>query len=88
VLIHIIAFRADTGEKLVSSWGDPSPVNLTLVEGGAIPGIVDGVQGMKVGGRRILNIPYADAFGEEGNADLGLPAKTDLILVVDLFAAF
>ena len=88
VLMHIIAFRADTGEKLVSSWGDPSPQNLTLVEGGAIPGIVKGVQGMKVGGRRILNIPYADAFGEEGNADLKLPAKTDLILVVDLFAAF
>ena len=88
VVLHLIAFRGDTGAKLVSTWGDPSPVTLTLVADGSLPGIVEGVQGMKVGGRRILNIPYMDAFGEDGNADLELPAKTDLILVVDLFAAF
>ena len=88
VVLQLIAFRSDTGEKLVSTWGDPSPVTLTLVADGSLPGIVEGVRGMKVGGRRVLNIPYADAFGEAGNADLGLPEKTDLVLVVDLFAAF
>jgi len=88
VVVHLIAFRSDTGEKLVSTWSDPSPVNLTLVTDGSLPGIVEGVPGMKVGGRRVLNIPYADAFGDAGNSDLGLPEKTDLILVVDLFAAF
>lgn len=88
VIVHLIAFRSDTGEKLVSTWSDPSPVDLTLVTDGSLPGIVEGVPGMKVGGRRILNIPYADAFGDAGNSDLGLPEKTDLILVVDLFAAF
>lgn len=88
VVVHLIAFRSDTGKKLVSTWGDPSPVSLTLVTDGSLPGIVEGVPGMKVGGRRILNIPYADAFGEAGNSELGLPEKTDLVLVVDLFAAF
>lgn len=88
VVVQIIAFRSDTGEKLVSTWSDPSPVTFTLVADGALPGIVEGVPGMKVGGRRILNIPYADAFGDAGNTELGLPEKTDLVLVVDLFAAF
>jgi peptidylprolyl isomerase len=88
VVVHLIGFRSDTGEKLVSTWGDPSPVTLTLVSDGTLPGIVQGVQGMKIGGRRILNIPYADAFGDAGNSELGLPEKTDLVLVVDLFAAF
>ena len=88
VVVQIIAFRSDTGEKLVSTWSDPSPVTFTLVTDGALPGIVEGVPGMKVGGRRILNIPYADAFGDAGNTELGLPEKTDLVLVVDLFAAF
>jgi len=88
VVVQIIAFRGDTGEKLVSTWGDPSPVTFTLVTDGSLPGIVDGLPGMKVGGRRILNIPYEDAFGDQGNTELGLPEKTDLILVVDLFAAF
>ncbi|NDB04143.1 MAG: peptidylprolyl isomerase [Acidimicrobiia bacterium] len=88
VVLHLIAYRGDNGEKIASTWTDPSPINLTLVDGGALPGIVEGVQGMKVGGRRQITIPYMDAFGEDGNADLELPAKTDLILVVDLFAAF
>lgn len=88
VVVQIIAFRGDTGEKLVSTWGDPSPVTFTLVTDGSLPGIVDGLPGMKVGGRRILNIPYEDAFGDQGNTELGLPEKTDLVLVVDLFAAF
>jgi hypothetical protein len=43
---------------------------------------------MKVGGRRLLTIPFKDAFGDAGNSELGLPEKTDLVLVVDLFAAF
>ena len=88
VVLHLIAYRGDNGEKIASTWTDPSPINLTLVDGGALPGIVEGVQGMKVGGRRQITVPYMDAFGEDGNADLELPAKTDLILVVDLFAAF
>lgn len=88
VVVHLIGYRADTGEQIVSTWGDPSPVSLTLVEGGTLPGITKGVQGMKVGGRRQLTIPYLDAFGEAGNPDIELPAKTDLILVVDLFATF
>ena len=58
----------------------------SLVPDGSLPGIVEGMQGMKAGGQRILNIPYEDAFGEDGNADIKLPAKTDLVLVVDLFA--
>ena len=86
VVVHLIAYRGDTGAKLVSTWGDPSPVTLTLVPDGSLPGIVEGIPGMKVGGQRILKIPYADAFGEDGNSDIELPAKTDLVLLVELFA--
>jgi hypothetical protein len=31
-------------------------------------------------------IPYVDAFGEGGQEELGLPAKTDLVMVLDLIA--
>jgi len=43
---------------------------------------------MRVGGRRKLTIPYAQAFGEAGSEQLGLPGNTDLVLVVDLVAAY
>jgi len=87
VAVHIVAYRGDTGEKITSTWPDGAPVSLTLEEGGSLPGIVKGVPGMKVGGRRQMTIPFADAFGPEGNTEMKLPANTDLVLVVDVVAA-
>ena len=87
VALHIVAYRGDTGEKITSTWPEGAPVSLTLEEGGSLPGIVKGVPGMKVGGRRQMTIPFADAFGEKGNTEMKLPANTDLVLVVDLIAA-
>ncbi|MGA1541441.1 MAG: hypothetical protein ACO38D_03010 [Ilumatobacteraceae bacterium] len=43
---------------------------------------------MKVGGRRQLQVPFADAWGAEGQSDIGLPAEIDLIVVIDLLATF
>lgn len=88
VLVHIIAFNAATGEEIASTWGDPSPVALLLEEGGSLPGLIEGIPGMKVGGRRQLTIPFAEAFGTEGNDQMGLPASTDLVVVVDLLSTF
>ena len=88
VAFHLVAFRGDTGEELDETWSTGEPVTTTLVEGGAIAGLVDGITGMKVGGRREIPIPYADAFGDAGQSDLGLPEKTDLVVVVDLLATF
>ena len=88
VLVHIIAFNGATGEELASTWGDPSPVALLLAEGGSLPGLLEGIPGMKVGGRRQLTIPFADAFGAEGNSSMKLPASTDLIVVIDLLSTF
>jgi peptidylprolyl isomerase len=88
VLVHIVAFNAATGEELASTWGDPSPVALLLEEGGSLPGLVEGIPGMKVGGRRQLTIPFADAFGTEGNTSMKLPESTDLVVVIDLLSTF
>jgi hypothetical protein len=33
-------------------------------------------------------VPYILAFGDAGNTDLGLPAKTDMVLVLDLIASY
>lgn len=88
VLVHIVAFNAATGEELASTWGDPSPVALLLEDGGSLPGLIEGIPGMKVGGRRQLTIPFADAFGTEGNTSMKLPASTDLVVVIDLLSTF
>ena len=85
VVAHLIAYRGDTGEVLQNSW-EVGPVTLKMDEAEVLPGLVKALVGMKVGGRRQVVIPYVDAFGEGGQEELGLPAKTDLVMVLDLIA--
>jgi peptidylprolyl isomerase len=86
-VINYVLFRGDNLVGLESSWqGDP--VQITVTSEGGFPGFVKGLPGMKVGGRRVITIPPEDAFGPDGNPELGLPAGSDMIVVVDLLGAF
>jgi peptidylprolyl isomerase len=85
-IINYVLFRGDNGVLLESSW-EAEPVPVPTAEGG-FPGFVKGLPGMKVGGRRAIVVPPADAFGAEGNPPLGLPAGTDMIIVVDLLGVY
>lgn len=88
VALHLVAFRADTGEEITGTWEQGAPVTFELVEGGTLPGLLEGIPGMKVGGRRQIRVPFADAWGAEGQQAIGLPAETDIVVVIDLLAAF
>ena len=84
--INYVLYRGDNLVELESSWGaQPAPVPTAA---GGFPGFVNGLPGMKVGGRRAIIIPPEDAFGPDGNPQLGLPAGTDMILVVDLLGVY
>ena len=67
-----------TGKVLQSSW----PTGFSAPLSGVIPGWQQGIPGMKVGGRRLLVIPPALAYGAAGGGPVG-PNET-LIFVVDL----
>jgi FKBP-type peptidyl-prolyl cis-trans isomerase len=85
LFVEIVAYRGDTAEEINSTWGQ-GPVQLTAAAEQMIPGLYEGLLGMKAGGRRQMVLPPAAAFGDAGNADLGLPEATDLVLVVDVVA--
>lgn len=88
VAVQLLAFSAADGKLIDSSWETGSPLTFVPGLGQLPPGLEKAVEGMKVGGRRQVEIPFADAFGEAGNADLGLPPSTDLIMVLDLIAVY
>ena len=88
VYIHLIAFRADTGEQIDSSWPGGAPLDFTYDSGELMPSIESAMAGMKVGGRRQMTIPFEQGFGAGGNEQLGLPPSTDVVLVIDLLASY
>lgn len=51
--------------------------------GGLIAGWQEGIPGMKVGGKRRLVIPYAQAYGEAGSPP-SIPGKADLVFDIEL----
>jgi FKBP-type peptidyl-prolyl cis-trans isomerase len=62
----------------------PRGTPATFPLSGVIKGWTDGVPGMKVGGKRRLTIPYAQAYGEAGRS--GIPGKSDLVFDIELKA--
>ena len=66
-----------------ASWNRGSPFQFQLGAGQVIAGWDQGVQGMKVGGRRQLTIPAHLAYGNQSPTPAIKPGET-LIFVVDL----
>lgn len=69
------------GAQFDSSVGR-SPFNFKLGAGQVIPGWDEGVQGMKVGGKRTLVIPAALGYGSNGVGPI--PPNSNLIFDVEL----
>ena len=72
------------GTEFDSSWDRGAvPFDFTLGTGQAIDGWDQGIVGMRVGGRRILQIPSALAYGTEPRGEV-IGANADLLFIVDL----
>ena len=87
-VIHLVAYRADTGERLDATWGTPPLTFVADSETEVFSGIATSVNGMRVGGRRQSQIPYPLVFSGQGNDQIGLPQGVDLVIVVDLISIF
>jgi peptidylprolyl isomerase len=86
VQVHYVGVAYSTGEEFDASWNRGDPLQFQLGAGRVIAGWDQGVQGMKVGGRRQLIIPPGLAYGERGAGNVIAPGET-LIFVCDLVSA-
>jgi len=85
VTVQYVGVGYESEEEFDSSWSRNEPFPLTLGAGGVIPGWEEGIEGMKVGGRRELIIPPNLAYGAAGSPPVIGPNET-LIFVIDLLA--
>jgi peptidylprolyl isomerase len=83
VRVHYVGVAHSTGEEFDASYNRGAPLEFRLGVGQVISGWDQGVQGMKVGGRRRLTIPPHLAYGDRGAGGVIGPGET-LIFVVDL----
>jgi peptidylprolyl isomerase len=83
VRVHYVGVAYSTGEEFDASWNRGDPLQFELGAGHVIAGWDQGVQGMKVGGRRKLVIPPGLAYGDRGAGTAIAPGET-LIFVCDL----
>ena len=85
VSVHYVGVAHSTGEEFDASYNRGEPLSFRLGAGQVISGWDQGVQGMKVGGRRKLVIPPHLAYGDRGAGGV-IAAGETLIFVVDLLA--
>ena len=83
VTAHYVGVAFSTGEEFDASWNRGQPLSFPLGAGRVIAGWDQGIEGMKVGGRRHLTIPAHLAYGNQGAGGVIKPGET-LIFVVDL----
>ncbi|MDH6522588.1 peptidylprolyl isomerase [Streptomyces sp. SAI-135] len=86
VQVHYVGVAYSSGEEFDASWNRGTPLEFQLGAGQVIAGWDQGVQGMKVGGRRKLTIPAYLAYGDEGAGGGRIAPGESLIFVCDLMS--
>lgn len=83
--VHYTGWFTD-GKKFDSSYDRGEPITFPYGAKRVITGWDTGFEGMHVGGKRRLFIPYQLAYGLLGNPAHGMPPKSNLIFDVELLS--
>ena len=84
--VDLVGATADDGKVFTNTFEDGQPLTVRLGQGQLIAGLETGMAGMKVGERREIVIPAAEAYGKDGSPAQGIGPDEDLVFVVDLVA--
>ena len=82
IVVHYVGWLVD-GQQFDSSRARRDPLDFALGAGDVIKGWDQGIEGMKVGGKRRLTIPSDLAYGEHGCGGV-IPPGATLVFEVEL----
>ena len=83
VEVHYVGVSWQSRQQFDASWDRGDTFKFTLGRGNVIAGWDQGLEGMKVGGRRRITIPPDLAYGQRGAGGVIGPGEK-LVFVVDL----
>ena len=82
IVVHYVGWL-ESGQQFDSSRARRDPLDFSLGAGDVIRGWDEGIQGMKVGGKRRLTIPPELAYGAQGCGGV-IPPEATLVFEVEL----
>ena len=86
ITVNYVGELYSNGKVFDSSWSRKQTFGpFALTDSTVIPGWVEGIPGMKVGGRRELIIPPSLGYGKTGSGST-IPGNSTLIFDVDLLS--
>lgn len=86
VLSHIWIGNGFTKKKAYSTYDDKAPQLLTVDEKQLSKVFIEGFEGQTIGSRVLVAAPADEAFGEQGNPQLGIGNKDTVVIVIDLLS--
>jgi peptidylprolyl isomerase len=86
VLTHVWFGNGFTQKKAFSTYDQEKPELVTIDEKSLSPVFREGIEGQTVGSRVMVAAPASDAFGEQGNPQLGIGNKDTVVVVLDLMS--
>lgn len=87
-IVHVLLVRGDNQVVMYDTWAQGDPIQVVLVDEPTLSGLIDGLEGMRIGGMRTIAIPPELGFGDDGNSEIGLPPATDMVVVAQLLGAY
>lgn len=84
VTVHYVGIGGESHQQFEASWDAGQTASFPL--NGVIVGWQEGLLGMKVGGRRLLVIPGAMAYGATPPEGSGIGVNETLVYIVDLIS--
>lgn len=83
--VHFTVYNGETGAQSTTTEYDPSTlVQASVDENVFLPGLVQTLRCSTVGSRIVGVVPASAAFGDQGNADLGVGPGEPVVFVIDL----
>lgn len=83
VFAHLWLGNGYTSKQTLSTWDSQVPTILSISDN--LPAfLLEALQGRSIGSRIVVAAPPKDAYGDQGNASLGLGNGDSVVVVVDL----
>ena len=88
VLAHIWIGNGFDQKQAFSTYDTGQPETLTVDEKTLSPVFIEGLEGHTIGSRVAVAAPADEAFGEQGNPQLGIGNKDSILVIIDLMEMY